>query len=91
MSIKLSFKRIARESAADFFAPLTVLYQLLATDLSTASLGEQPRRAATFRQGPTPKRSSRLADGQSPDASRDLESASEDGSAPSGRASGPVV
>ncbi|WP_416761708.1 hypothetical protein ACNI65_05685 [Roseateles sp. So40a] len=77
MSIKLNFKRIARETAIDFFAPLIVMYRLLTSDLSTASSGGQPRRAATFRQRPIPRRSSQPAGGKPAGFSREPEGASE--------------
>jgi len=91
MSIKLNFKRIARETAIDFFAPLIAMYKLLMSDLSTASLGEQRRRAATFRQRPTPRRSCRIAGGKSPASCGELQQASEVSSASASRSSGPVV
>ncbi len=91
MSIKLNFKRIARETAIDFFAPLTAMYKLLRSDLSTARSGEPPRRASPFRQRPTPWRFSRSAQGQSPASCGDLQEASQNSSASSGPSSGPVV
>ncbi len=37
MTLKLNFSRIAKESAIDFFAPLTAMYKVLTSDLATAS------------------------------------------------------
>ena len=36
MTLKLNFSRIAKESAIDFFAPLTGMYKVLTSDLATA-------------------------------------------------------
>lgn len=36
MPFQLNFKRVAREAAIDFFAPLTGLYRVLVADLATA-------------------------------------------------------
>ena len=36
MTLKLNFSRIAKESAIDFFAPLTGMYKILTSDLATA-------------------------------------------------------
>ena len=36
MTLKLNFSRIAKESAIDFFAPLTAMYKVLTSDLATA-------------------------------------------------------
>lgn len=42
MTLKLNFSRIAKESAIDFFAPLTAMYKVLTSDLATARTDKRP-------------------------------------------------
>lgn len=69
MAINPNFKRIARETAIDFFAPLTVLFRLLASDLHTTR-GDGPPK-------PAPRTRSTLRRASRPAANRSLASSVE--------------
>jgi len=69
MTINPNFKRIARETAIDFFAPLTVLFRLLTSDFHTARAGGPPK--------PTPRPRSTQRRASRPAANRSLASSVE--------------